>query len=116
MESYLRYQGSQFVSRFDANTYLLMTRALDRYDASAHTNGDMSAAMRNACADFLVISFSSDWRFAPTRSQELVNALLAAEKRVTYSDIESDAGHDAFLLNEPEYIALFDAWMQRVAT
>tara|TARA_A100001015_G_scaffold243128_1_gene277962 strand:- start:17 stop:640 length:624 start_codon:yes stop_codon:yes gene_type:complete len=116
VESYLRYQGSQFVSRFDANTYLLMTRALDRYDASAHTNGDMSAAMRNTCADFLVISFSSDWRFAPTRSQELVNALLAAEKRVTYSDIESDAGHDAFLLNEPEYIALFDAWMQRVAT
>ena len=116
VESYLRYQGSQFVSRFDANTYLLMTRALDRYDASAHTNGDISAAMIKTCADFLVISFSSDWRFAPTRSQELVNALLAAEKRVTYSDIESDAGHDAFLLNEPEYIALFDAWMQRVAT
>jgi homoserine O-acetyltransferase len=115
VESYLRYQGSQFVGRFDANTYVLMTRALDRFDLSAHGQGDLTEALRDASAEFLIISFSSDWRFAPSRAQEMANALLSAEKRVTYSDIESDAGHDAFLLDDANYLALFSAWMVRVA-
>ena len=115
VESYLRYQGSQFVGRFDANTYVLMTRALDRFDLSARGQGNLTKALRDASAEFLIISFSSDWRFAPARSQEMANALLSAEKRVTYSDIESDAGHDAFLLDDANYLALFSAWMGRVA-
>jgi homoserine O-acetyltransferase len=115
VESYLRYQGSQFVGRFDANTYILMTRALDRFDLSARGQGNLTEALRDASAEFLIISFSSDWRFAPSRSQEIANALLSAEKRVTYSDIESDAGHDAFLLDDYSYLALFSAWMGRVA-
>ncbi|NCG06568.1 MAG: alpha/beta fold hydrolase, partial [Gammaproteobacteria bacterium] len=115
VESYLRYQGSQFVGRFDANTYVLMTRALDRFDLSARGQGNLTDALRDASGEFLIISFSSDWRFAPSRSQEMANALLSAQKRVTYSDIESDAGHDAFLLDEANYLALFSAWMRRVA-
>jgi len=115
VESYLRYQGNQFVGRFDANTYVLMTRALDRFDLSARGQGSLTEALRDACAEFLIISFSSDWRFAPSRSKEMANALLSAEKRVTYSDIESDAGHDAFLLDDANYLALFSAWMGRVA-
>ena len=115
VESYLRYQGSQFVGRFDANTYVLMTRALDRFDLSVGGQGNLTEALTDATAEFLIISFSSDWRFAPSRSQEIVNALLSAEKRVTYSDIESDAGHDAFLLDDANYLALFSAWMGRVA-
>jgi homoserine O-acetyltransferase len=115
VESYLRYQGSQFVGRFDANTYVLMTRALDRFDLSARGRGNLTEALRDASAEFLILSFSSDWRFAPSRSQEMANALLLAEKRVTYSDIESDAGHDAFLLDDANYLALFSAWMGRVA-
>jgi homoserine O-acetyltransferase len=115
VESYLRYQGSQFVGRFDANTYVLMTRALDRFDLSSRGQGNLTEALRDASAEFLIISFSSDWRFAPSRSHEMANALLSAEKRVTYSDIESDAGHDAFLLDDANYLALFSAWMGRVA-
>ncbi len=115
VESYLRYQGSQFVSRFDANTYVLMTRALDRFDLSSRGQGNLTEALRDVSAEFLIISFSSDWRFAPSRSHEMANALLSAEKRVTYSDIESDAGHDAFLLDDANYLALFSAWMGRVA-
>jgi homoserine O-acetyltransferase len=111
----VRYQGSQFVGRFDANTYVLMTRALDRFDLSVGGQGNLTEALTDATAEFLIISFSSDWRFAPSRSQEIVNALLSAEKRVTYSDIESDAGHDAFLLDDANYLALFSAWMGRVA-
>ena len=76
---------------------------------------NLTEALRDASAEFLIISFSSDWRFAPSRSQEMANALLSAEKRVTYSDIESDAGHDAFLLDDANYLALFRAWMGRVA-
>lgn len=115
VESYLRYQGSQFATRFDANTYVLMTRALDRFDLAASSDGDLAKALEHASAEFLILSFSSDWRFSPTRSREITTALLAAGKRVTYSNLESDAGHDAFLLEEADYIALLHAWMQRVA-
>jgi homoserine O-acetyltransferase len=115
VESYLRYQGSQFAGRFDANTYVIMTRALDRFDLASHGRGDLSQALARATAEFLVVSFSSDWRFAPSRSQEIANALLASGKRVTYADIESDAGHDGFLLEDKDYMALIGAWMKRVA-
>ena len=116
VESYLRYQGSQFATRFDANTYVLMTRALDRFDLAASSDGDLAKALEHASAEFLILSFSSDWRFSPARSREITAALLAAGKRVTYSNLESDAGHDAFLLEDADYIALLHAWMQRVAT
>ena len=115
VESYLRYQGSQFATRFDANTYVLMTRALDRFDLAASSDGDLAKAFEHASAEFLILSFSSDWRFSPARSREITAALLAAGKRVTYSNLESDAGHDAFLLEDADYIALLHAWMQRVA-
>ena len=115
VESYLRYQGSQFAGRFDANTYVIMTRALDRFDLASHGQGDLSEALARATAEFLVVSFSSDWRFAPSRSQEIANALLASGKRITYADIESDAGHDGFLLEDKDYMALVGAWMKRVA-
>ena len=116
VESYLRYQGSQFATRFDANTYVLMTRALDRFDLAAGSDGDLAKALEHASAEFLILSFSSDWRFSPARSREITTALLAAGKRVTYSNLESDAGHDAFLLEDADYIALLHAWMKRVAT
>jgi homoserine O-acetyltransferase len=115
VESYLRYQGSQFATRFDANTYVLMTRALDRFDLAANSDGDLAKALEHASAEFLILSFSSDWRFSPARSREITTALLGAGKRVTYSNLESDAGHDAFLLDDADYIALLHAWMQRVA-
>ena len=115
VESYLRYQGSQFATRFDANTYVLMTRALDRFDLAATSDGDLARALEHASAEFLILSFSSDWRFSPARSREITTALLGAGKRVTYSNLESDAGHDAFLLEDADYIALLHAWMQRVA-
>ena len=115
VESYLRYQGSQFATRFDANTYVLMTRALDRFDLAASSDGDLAKALEHASAEFLILSFSSDWRFSPARSREITTALLGAGKRVTYSNLESDAGHDAFLLEDADYIALLHAWMQRVA-
>jgi homoserine O-acetyltransferase len=114
VESYLRYQGKQFSTRFDANTYLLMTRALDRFDIAADFNDSLSEAMAATSSRMLIIAFSSDWRFSPARSRELVDALLAAGKPVSYAEIETDAGHDAFLLDEPHYTRLFSAWMQRV--
>lgn len=114
VESYLRYQGTRFATRFDANTYLLMTRALDHFDLAASTDGDLAAAMAKSQCRFLIMSFSSDWRFSPARSREITNALLAADKAVTYADIETDAGHDAFLIYDPVYVGLFDAWMRQV--
>ena len=116
VESYLRYQGSQFAGRFDANTYVIMTRALDRFDLAARAEGNLAEALATATAEFLVVSFSSDWRFAPSRSREITNALLASGKKVTYADIESDAGHDGFLLEDSDYMALVGAWMQRVTS
>ena len=114
VESYLRYQGKQFSTRFDANTYLLMTKALDRFDIAADFNDSLNDAMAVTTSRMLIIAFSSDWRFSPARSQELVDALLASGRPVSYAEIETDAGHDAFLLDEPHYTGLFSAWMQRV--
>jgi len=114
VESYLRYQGSQFSTRFDANTYVLMTRALDYFDIAGDFGGDLTQAMSEITARTLVISFSSDWRFAPARSKEIVNALISANREVTYAEIVTDGGHDAFLLDHPDYSGLLSAWMRQV--
>lgn len=115
VESYLRYQGSQFSESFDANTYILMTRALDYFDLAREYDNDPVAAFSHASCSFLVLSFSTDWRFSPQRSQEIVNALIAAGRAVSYAEIEANQGHDAFLLPIPRYLDVFSAYMQRVA-
>lgn len=114
VQSYLRYQGSQFSGAFDANTYILMTRALDYFDLALEYENDPIAAFRRATCSFMVISFSTDWRFAPERSHEIVEALIAADCPVSYAEIEADEGHDAFLLPIPRYIDVFKAYMKRV--
>ena len=113
VESYLRHQGARFSTRFDANTYVLMTRALDLFDL-AEGYPDLASALSKAEANFLLLSFSSDWRFAPQRSIEIRDALMATGKAVTHANIETDNGHDAFLLPNPIYERLLAEWMQRV--
>lgn len=115
VESYLRYQGESFVERFDANTYLLMTKALDYFDPASAYNGDLSAALAKVEASFFVASFTSDWRFAPERSREIVKALLDGDKQVSYAEIEAHHGHDAFLIPIPHYMEVFGSYMRRVA-
>ncbi|GAA3926917.1 homoserine O-succinyltransferase MetX [Litoribacillus peritrichatus] len=115
IESYLRYQGERFSNQFDANTYLLMTKALDYFDPAAAFDNELSECFKSAQCKFMVMSFSSDWRFSPKRSEEIVNALMEADKDVSYVEIESDKGHDAFLLPIPRYMQVFDAFMQQVA-
>ena len=114
VQSYLRYQGTQFSGSFDANTYILMTRALDYFDLAREYGNDPVAAFGKARCSFLVISFSTDWRFSPQRSREIVDALIAADRPVTYAEIEADEGHDAFLLPIPRYLEVFGAYMRRV--
>ena len=116
VESYLRYQGQAFVEHFDANTYLLMTKALDYFDpAKAHAD-DLAKALADAKARFLVISFTSDWRFAPSRSREIVKALLDTKKQVSYCEIEANQGHDAFLMPIQDYLDVFNSYMVHVAS
>ncbi len=115
IESYLRYQGDKFSDYFDANTYLLMTKALDYFDPAKDYGGDLVAALQRATASFMVASFTSDWRFSPERSRETVKALIAAGKRVSYAEIESVHGHDAFLMTDEPYMNLMRAYLQRVA-
>ena len=115
VESYLRYQGRSFVERFDANTYLIMTKALDYFDPASEFGGDLAAAFRQCEARFLVISFTSDWRFSPQRSRETVKALLDADREVTYAEIEETQGHDAFLMPIPQYFDILGSYLQRVA-
>jgi homoserine O-acetyltransferase len=115
VESYLRYQGESFVERFDANTYLLMTKALDYFDPASEYGGDLSAALAAVEARFFVASFTSDWRFAPQRSREIVKALLDGDKTVSYAEIEANHGHDAFLIPIPHYMEVFRSYMQRIA-
>lgn len=115
IESYLRYQSTSFVGRFDANTYLLMTKALDYFDPAKEFDDDLTATLSGIQAKSLVISFTSDWRFSPLRSREIVNALLAAGKPVTYAEIEAHQGHDAFLMPIPRYLEIFATYMQTVA-
>lgn len=114
VQSYLRHQGSQFSGNFDANTYILMTRALDYFDLAREYQHDPVKAFSNANCSFFVASFSTDWRFAPARSREIVNALIAADRPVTYTEIEANEGHDAFLMPIPRYLEAFSAYMKRV--
>ena len=115
IESYLRYQGANFSNSFDANTYILMTRALDYFDLAREYGDDPVVAFSHAQCRFLVISFTTDWRFSPVRSREIVNALLHAKKTVTYAEIESTYGHDAFLIPNERYHKAFAAYMNNVA-
>lgn len=115
IESYLRYQSSSFVERFDANTYLLMTKALDYFDPAKAFDDDLNATMQGIKAKTLVMSFTSDWRFSPLRSLEIVDALLSAGKQVSYAEIEAHQGHDAFLMPIPRYMEIFGTYMQLVA-
>ena len=115
VESYLHYQGESFVDRFDANTYLLMTKVLDYFDPAARYNDDLSAGFARTSAKFLVLSFTTDWRFAPERSREIVKALLSANKSVSYAEIQAAEGHDAFLKSIPQYLAVLNAYMKRVS-
>jgi homoserine O-acetyltransferase/O-succinyltransferase len=114
VESYLRYQGEEFSTRFDANTYLLMTKALDYFDPAAEHDGDLAKTLAGVTADFCVMSFTTDWRFSPLRSREIVDALTAARKNVCYLEIDAPQGHDAFLLPIPRYLQAFDSYMKRI--
>jgi homoserine O-acetyltransferase len=115
VESYLRYQGEKFADYFDANTYLLITRALDYFDPAKPFANNLSAAMKNIAAKFLVVSFTTDWRFAPERSREIVKALLDNKLDVTYGEIDAPHGHDAFLLEDPRYHNLVRAYFEQIA-
>ena len=114
VESYLRYQGDKFSGRFDANTYLLMTRALDAFDPAAAHGGDLARALAPVCAEVLLVSFSSDWRFPPARSEELARALLPAGKKVSYISAETVEGHDSFLLADRVYHDSVRAFMEGI--
>ena len=114
VESYLRYQGKSFVDKFDANTYLLMTKVLDYYDPASRFGGDLSKAFEKSISNYLIVSFTSDWRFSPERSQEIVEALVGAKKNVTYSEIEANNGHDAFLMPIPNYLNILKNFMDSI--
>ena len=116
IESYLRYQGDKFAQVFDANTYLLMTKALDYFDPAKEAGGNLAKALSVAKAGFFVASFKSDWRFPPERSREMVKALVASKKAVTYAEIDAPHGHDAFLLDNPHYHQLIAAYVDNIAT
>ena len=110
IESYLRYQGDKFSEYFDANTYLLITRALDYFDPARAHGGDLSRALAVAQAKFLLVSFTTDWRFSPARSREVVKALLDNRRDVSYAEIDAPHGHDAFLLDDPRYLSVVRAY------
>ena len=114
IESYLRHQGDKFAGIFDANTYLLMTKALDYFDPAHHCGGDLAAALSPARAKFLVVSFTTDWRFAPARAREIVNALLKNEQEVSYAEIDCNFGHDSFLMNDAQYHEIIRAYLDRI--
>ena len=114
IESYLRHQADKFAERFDANTYLRITKALDYFDPAAARDGNLSAALEPATASFLVVSFTSDWRFSPARSREIVKALLDNRLRVSYAEIEAPHGHDAFLMDDSRYHKLIRAYFDNI--
>ena len=114
IESYLRYQGDKFANFFDANTYLLTTKAMDYFDPAYAYGGDLTAALARAKAQFFIASFSTDWRFSPARSREIVFALLHNQRRVVYAEIDCDAGHDSFLLDDAHYHAVLRAYLENI--
>ena len=115
IESYLRYQGDKFSEYFDANTYLLITRALDYFDPARKFGGSLSAAFAQVKAKFLLVSFTTDWRFSPQRSREIAKALLDHHHTVSYAEIDAPHGHDAFLLDDARYMAAVRAYFDRIA-
>ncbi len=115
IESYLRYQGDKFSEYFDANTYLLITRALDYFDPAQAHGGNLSLALAQATAKFLLVSFKTDWRFSPARSREMVKALLDNRRNVSYAEIDAPHGHDAFLLDDVRYIGVVRSYFERIA-
>ncbi len=116
IESYLRYQGDKFAEYFDANTYLLITRALDYFDPARNYGGDLSQALARATCKFLLVSFTTDWRFSPKRSRELVKALLVNQRDVSYAEIDAPHGHDAFLLEDARYLGVVRSYFDGIAT
>jgi homoserine O-acetyltransferase len=116
VESYLRYQGDKFSEYFDANTYLLITRALDYFDPARALDGDLRKALAPARARFLLVSFTTDWRFAPARAREIVSALIANGRDVSYTEIDAPHGHDAFLLEDARYHRVMAAYFDRIAS
>jgi len=115
IESYLRYQGDKFSEYFDANTYLLITRALDYFDPARAFGGDLTRALARAACKFLLVSFSTDWRFAPARSREIVKALLENRRAVSYAEIDAPHGHDAFLLDDPRYMGVVRSYFESIS-
>ena len=113
IESYLRYQGDKFAEYFDANTYLLITRALDYFDPARAYGGDLSAAFAPVKAKFLLVSFTTDWRFSPARSREIVRALLDNHRRVSYAEVDAPHGHDAFLMDDSRYHGTVRAYFDK---
>ena len=114
IESYLRYQGDKFSEYFDANTYLLITRALDYFDPARQHGGNLSAALAQASCKFLLVSFTTDWRFSPARSREVVKALLDNRRDVSYAEIDAPHGHDAFLLDDARYMNVVRSYFERI--
>ncbi len=114
IESYLRYQGDKFSEYFDANTYLLITKALDYFDPAREHGGDLTKALAGTSAQFLIASFTTDWRFSPERSREIVEALVSNRRRVTYAEIDAPHGHDAFLLEDARYMNVVRAYYERI--
>ena len=115
IESYLRYQGDKFAEYFDANTYLLITRALDYFDPARQHGGDLAAALAPASCKFLLVSFTTDWRFSPKRSREIVHALVRNRRNVSYAEIDAPHGHDAFLLEDARYVRVVQSYFERIA-
>jgi len=114
IESYLRYQGDKFAEYFDANTYLLITKALDYFDPAKEFAGDLTKALSNTTAQFLLASFTTDWRFSPERSREIVQALVNNKRKVTYAEIAARHGHDAFLLDDARYLNVVRSYYGQV--
>ena len=115
IESYLRYQGDKFSEYFDANTYLLITRALDYFDPAIRYEGNLARSLARATAKFLLVSFSTDWRFSPRRSRELVKGLLDNRRDLSYAEIDAPHGHDAFLLEDERYLGVVRSYFDRIA-
>ncbi len=116
VQSYLRYQGESFSTNFDANTYILMTKALDYFDLGREFDDDPAKAFAATDSQFFITAFTSDWRFSPERSREIVQALVRANKSVSYAEIEASQGHDAFLIPIPRYLEVFGTYMQEIDT
>jgi homoserine O-acetyltransferase/O-succinyltransferase len=115
IESYLRHQGAKFAEYFDANTYLLITRALDYFDPAREFEGSLARALERARSKFLIVSFTTDWRFSPVRSREIVEALLSAGREVSYLEVDAPHGHDAFLLDDAQYHASVRSYFNGIA-